>query len=84
MIEPLHSLDDFRPGPKQHTGTDTGWKFIHYDREAGQAIMQVVSQLRETVVHYPAEPENVALIIDAETLEIVGVQIEDYDPKALR
>ncbi len=82
MIEPLYSLDDFKPGRKDSTAA--GWRHVHYDREAGTLLLSTAPARIETVVHYPADPEDIALIIDAETLEIVGVQIENFDPKALR
>lgn len=82
MIEPLASLDDFIPGPKDDHAT--GWLKVFHDANVGYLTLQVVPFSRSTVVYYPQEGECVALIIDDETMQIVGLQIEDYDLKALR
>lgn len=77
MIQPLAELNDLLPGPEDSTAT--GWRRAIYDRELGYLIMQVRPGRTRTVVHYPQKGECVALIVNEETM-----QIEDYDPKALR
>ena len=50
---------------------------LHYDSDSDALIMLAVPPDVETVVHYI--DDHVALLYEPETLEIVGLQIEDFE-----
>ena len=50
--------------------------FLHYDDEIDTLILLLASPNTETVVHYVND--DVALLYTPEKLEIVGLQIEDF------
>lgn len=51
--------------------------FFQYDREFDALMLQIVSPEVETVVHYI--DDHVALLYRADDLEIVGLQMEDFE-----
>lgn len=51
--------------------------FVYYDREFDALTLQVVSPGIETVVHYV--DDHVAILYQAADLEIVGLQVEDFE-----
>jgi hypothetical protein len=51
--------------------------FINYDREFDALMLLFVSPEIETVVHYV--DDHVGLLYEADTLEIVGMQVEAFE-----
>ncbi len=51
--------------------------FVHYDKEFDALILQVIPPDIETVVHYV--DDHVALLYRAADLEVVGLQVEDFE-----
>lgn len=56
---------------------------VFYDGEADELLIQIVPPERETIVHY-IEDRNVALLYEARTREIVGLQIEGFQNSFLQ
>jgi hypothetical protein len=52
--------------------------YSDYDEDFDALILLVVSPDTETVVHYLDDEPHIALLYEPESLEIVGVQIEDF------
>jgi hypothetical protein len=52
--------------------------FFYYDTDLDELIIMAVPPEMETVVHYIEGEKHVAIIYQADTLEIVGLQIEDF------
>jgi len=53
--------------------------FFYYDDDLDELIIMAVPPETETVVHYIEGESHVAIIYQADTLEIVGLQIEDFE-----
>jgi hypothetical protein len=53
--------------------------YTDYDEDFDALIMLVVPPDTETVVHYLDDEPHVALLYEPASLEIVGVQIEDFE-----
>ncbi len=51
--------------------------FVHYDSEFDALMLLVVPPETETVVHYV--DDHIALLYQPDTLEIVGMQVEDFE-----
>ncbi len=51
--------------------------YFHYDSGFDALMILIVPPETETVVHYL--DENVALLYEPHTLEIVGIQVEDFE-----
>lgn len=52
--------------------------FINYDPDFDSLLILTVSPDVETVIHY-IDDQHVALVYDSNSLEIVGLQIEDFE-----
>lgn len=65
-------LMDLAKGEKQKD-------FMYYDEDLDELILLAADPRIETVVHYIENEPNVAIIYQADTLEIVGLQIEDFE-----
>lgn len=52
--------------------------FVRYDPDFDALLLLTVPPTIELVVHY-IDDQNVALVYDARTFEIVGLQIEDFE-----
>jgi hypothetical protein len=53
--------------------------YSDYDEDFDALILLVVPPDTETVVHYLDDEPHVALLYEPDSLEIVGVQIEDFE-----
>src|SRR5260221_9132414 len=75
-IEPLVSTADLKSNLLMEAKTQPSAPIVHFDRPANILIMQVVPLEIETVVHYV--DNHVGPIYQADDLEIVGIQVEDF------
>lgn len=53
--------------------------FIDYDKDLDLLMVMVVHPDKEIVVHYIDGEDHVALLYQADTFEVVGLQIEDFE-----
>lgn len=51
--------------------------FFYYDDLVDELLLSLVSPEKETVVHYI--DDHVALLYESDTLEVVGLQVEDFE-----
>lgn len=85
-IERLVSTDDLKTNrlaelaanPKKNQPS-----FFYFDEDLDELIILTVSPEIETVVHYLEGENNVALICEANSLEIVGFQVEEFEKSFL-
>jgi hypothetical protein len=52
-------------------------RYVCYDKDNDTMLVQIVPPDHETVVHF-LEDDNVALLYEAKSKEIVGIQVEDF------
>ena len=50
---------------------------VYYDKMNDTLLMQIIPPCEETIIHF-LEDENVSLIYEAKSKEIVGIQIEGF------
>jgi hypothetical protein len=80
-IEPLISMEQLKMTLLANARANKQRLVVHYDNVSDTLILQIVPLDVETAVHYV--DEQVALICQVEDLEIVGVQVEDFEQSFL-
>lgn len=76
-IEPLISLNELKTNLLARAKMRVLPPVVHYDRLSDTLILQIVPLDVETVVYYV--DNQVGLIYQAADLEIVGIQVDDFE-----
>ncbi len=52
-------------------------RYVYYDQENDTLLIQVIPPQNEIIIHF-LDDENVALLYEAKSKEIVGIQVEEF------